>query len=158
MPNAAYHRDWKAKHRDRINARRRELYAQDEGRKRRQEDMRNWRERPRLKRARVLREGMRDRAAKHGLAFDSERFCAGYICDWLETQKECECCGCVLRLVPHGGAPCNASPSIDRIDPGAGYVLGNVALLCWRCNNLKRDATAEELETIAAWMRSKQST
>jgi hypothetical protein len=26
-------------------------------------------------------------------------------------------------------------------------------LICWRCNNLKRDATADELETIAQWMR-----
>lgn len=34
-----------------------------------------------------------------------------------------------------------------------GYVPGNVAVISWRANNLKRDASADELLRIAAWMK-----
>ena len=44
--------------------------------------------------------------------------------------------------------------SLDRIIPALGYVKGNIAVLSTRANAIKRDATAEELEAIAAWVRS----
>lgn len=46
------------------------------------------------------------------------------------------------------------SPSLDRVDNSRGYVPGNVAVISWRANRLKLNATAAELERIAAWMRS----
>lgn len=45
------------------------------------------------------------------------------------------------------------SPSLDRIIPEIGYVKGNVRVISWRANNLKRDGTAEEFERIAAYIR-----
>lgn len=45
------------------------------------------------------------------------------------------------------------SPSLDRIKPALGYVRGNVRVISWRANNLKRDGTAEEFERIAAYIR-----
>ena len=51
------------------------------------------------------------------------------------------------------GKPNNASPSIDRFSPTDGYVLGNVHVICWRCNNLKRDVTSDELLMVASWMK-----
>ena len=51
--------------------------------------------------------------------------------------------------VPH-----NDSPSLDRINPKRGYVEGNVALICFRCNKIKSDATQRELRMIADWMDS----
>lgn len=45
------------------------------------------------------------------------------------------------------------SPSLDRLIPKLGYVRGNVRVISWRANNLKKDATAEELERIAAYIR-----
>lgn len=47
-----------------------------------------------------------------------------------------------------------ASPSLDRIDPRLGYVPGNVAVISFRANALKKDATIAELERLIAWMRS----
>ena len=44
--------------------------------------------------------------------------------------------------------------SIDRIDPAKGYVPGNIAVISWRANRLKNDATLEELEALVRWMRS----
>lgn len=45
------------------------------------------------------------------------------------------------------------SPSLDRIDIKRGYVPGNVCVISWRANRLKSDATAAELDLIAAYIR-----
>lgn len=50
--------------------------------------------------------------------------------------------------------PTHASPSLDRIDSSRGYVPGNVAVISYRANTLKRDATIEELEAIVAYMKA----
>lgn len=44
-------------------------------------------------------------------------------------------------------------PSIDRIIPELGYVKGNVAVISWRANNLKSNATLHELESVVQWMK-----
>ena len=45
-------------------------------------------------------------------------------------------------------------PTIDRIDPALGYVPGNVAVISFKANRLKSDATVEELRQIADWMEA----
>ena len=50
-----------------------------------------------------------------------------------------------------GGTP--NSPSIDRINPKAGYVRGNVRVISNRANTLKCDATVAELEAVLADLR-----
>lgn len=64
--------------------------------------------------------------------------------------------GCAVGLCRCGQARSNNSPSVDRFVPSMGYVIGNVHLICWRCNNLKRDATPEELLGVAQWMSDVQ--
>lgn len=46
-----------------------------------------------------------------------------------------------------------ASPSLDRLIPSLGYVVGNVRVISWRANRLKCDASLDEVEKIAAYMR-----
>jgi hypothetical protein len=48
----------------------------------------------------------------------------------------------------------NNSPSLDRIVPELGYVEGNVVWISNRANILKRDATWEELQRVAKWLKS----
>lgn len=48
----------------------------------------------------------------------------------------------------------DASPSLDRIDPDAGYVRGNVAVISMRANRIKSNATPDELEAVARWVRA----
>jgi hypothetical protein len=44
------------------------------------------------------------------------------------------------------------SPSFDQIDPGVGYVKGNVQILSWRANRIKNDGTEEEHRKIADFL------
>lgn len=43
----------------------------------------------------------------------------------------------------------NNSPSIDRIDNSKGYVPGNVVVISWRANLLKKDASINEIIMLA---------
>ena len=44
------------------------------------------------------------------------------------------------------------SPSIDKLIPTLGYVKGNVNIISWRANEIKRDATVQELTQVLAWL------
>jgi len=58
-----------------------------------------------------------------------------------------------LKLQPvYGVTGRDSSPSLDRIDNNRGYVKGNVAVISFRANTLKNNATAEELRAIADYM------
>lgn len=65
----------------------------------------------------------------------------------------CPALGCRLESgVGHGkGANPNA-PSLDRIVPALGYTKGNVQVISFKANSMKRDASEEELETFATWI------
>ena len=65
----------------------------------------------------------------------------------------CACCGRELDYQRRGKCASPASPSLDRVNVAMGYVSGNVAVVCHRCNVLKGDASAEEHEMIAAYIR-----
>lgn len=96
-------------------------------------------------------------ASKRGVPFDRAVFTVTFLRGLLSTQRHCDCCGVELDISHKDDRKFrNASPSIDRFVPRLGYVLGNVSLICWRCNNLKRDATADELETVVVWMRRRE--
>ena len=45
-----------------------------------------------------------------------------------------------------------ASPELDRIIPEKGYVKGNVVFLSRRANNLKSNASLEEMERLVKWL------
>ena len=51
-----------------------------------------------------------------------------------------------------GGHP--NSPSIDRINPAAGYVPGNIAVMSYLANRIKTDGTSDQVAAVAAWMKA----
>ena len=69
----------------------------------------------------------------------------------VEVPDCCPVFGRPFRLGVRGDQ--NDTPSLDRIDASKGYIPGNVCVISWRANTLKRDATLEELEQIAAYVR-----
>lgn len=54
-----------------------------------------------------------------------------------------------IPLVTTNVKLCDDSPTIDRIDSTKGYVAGNVHIISWRANTLKKNATPEELQKLA---------
>ena len=155
-----YSKNWKRKNNVRIAKRRRELYHGSEGilRRKNAEERRRIRvaNAPYTARARILRLGVLDRSKKHGLVCDKDLFTVKYLVGWLKSQKTCECCNSLLDInFKYDGKPNNSSPSLDKFVPEKGYTKENTVLICWRCNNLKRDATAKELRQIVDWMYSK---
>jgi len=90
----------------------------------------------------------RYRSKKNGIEFSITK-------DDLVLSGTCPCCDGEMRAktVADGiNGPRDFSPSIDRIDPNLGYTADNVALICWRCNSLKKDASVQELKKIIKWM------
>lgn len=63
----------------------------------------------------------------------------------------------VLNIPLTIGKDRSASPSLDRIIPANGYTRGNIAVISMRANAIKNDATAEEIQAVASWVRAQQS-
>lgn len=45
------------------------------------------------------------------------------------------------------------SPTLDRVDNSKGYTKDNVAVISWKANNLKSNATLDEIEKLYLWMK-----
>ncbi len=160
--SASYSRSWKGRRSDEQRKRRQELYAlRPDARAVYERNLAalQWKNDPIRKRSRIMVEGMRERSKRCAVPFDVRTYTVSFMAAWLRAYPKCPCCGVTYAIEPGGrSGPSNQSPSVDQIAPGEGYVSGNVALLCWRCNNLKRDASALELEKVARWMHEAAST
>jgi hypothetical protein len=72
--------------------------------------------------------------------------------DILPLPKTCPVLGIVLEyLVGRRNQANNAS--LDRKDNSKGYVPGNVFVISYRANILKRDATVEEIQGVLEYMK-----
>jgi hypothetical protein len=62
---------------------------------------------------------------------------------------------CPILKIPlkvrDGTGPGPGSPSIDRIIPALGYVPGNIAVVSHRANQIKSNATLEEIILLKEW-------
>ncbi len=61
-----------------------------------------------------------------------------------------------IPLIPFSGKFAHNSPTIDRIDNSKGYVKGNIIVVSFRANSLKKDATPEELIKLAKFYSRKE--
>jgi hypothetical protein len=95
--------------------------------------------------------GTRSRAKKRGIEFS-------ITAADVQMPSNCPCCSRELQMRsgPAEKGPLPSSPSLERIDGTQGYVPGNVVVLCWRCNEIKRNASLTELQTIVRWLESAQ--
>jgi len=71
--------------------------------------------------------------------------------DDIQIPKICPVLGIELKLGVGGVKPW--SPSVDRIIPSLGYIKGNISVISWRANELKHNASIEELEKVLIYMR-----
>lgn len=95
--------------------------------------------------ARALLKNVRWRAKAKGLEFNltEEDVVIPDVCPVLGTPLVHN------RVKGH----CSNSPSIDRVDNDRGYVKGNVRVISWRANSIKRDATMKELEQVLNYVK-----
>ncbi len=98
--------------------------------------------------ARSILNNARARARKMGLEFNLSIE---------DTQVPAVCPVLGIPLVignKKGWSP--TCPTLDRIDNSKGYVKGNVCVISWRANSLKGDATLDEVERIADYIRGRK--
>jgi hypothetical protein len=91
----------------------------------------------------------KSRAVKYGLAFNITK-------DDVFVPNFCPVLG--IPLKPTIGKCSANSPTLDRIDSSKGYTRGNVCVISFRANTIKSDATAEELEAVARYVRTASKT
>ena len=93
---------------------------------------------------------VKSRAKAKGIPFNLTK-------DYLESiypeDRMCPVLG--IPLIPNVGGinQTRNSPSLDKIRPELGYVMGNVAIMSAKANAMKMDAsTPEELRMVADWL------
>jgi hypothetical protein len=106
---------------------------------------RKWRAKNREK---CLWSWARDRAKKKGIPFTISQ------ADIL-IPKICPVLGIRLRVRTGKNGASNNSPTLDRVVPELGYTPGNIVVISWRANCLKRDATLEELQKLIDWLKGR---
>jgi hypothetical protein len=85
----------------------------------------------------------RSRAKKYGIPFDITME------DIPEIPDRCPLLGIPLVIWRSRDEHRASSPSLDKIDPGPGYVKGNLWIISTRANQIKNDATPDELMKVA---------
>ena len=61
-----------------------------------------------------------------------------------------------IKLDCAAGLKADALPSLDRIDSSKGYIKGNVWVISWRANQLKRDSSLGELRMLVAALEKQE--
>ncbi len=149
----SYSCQWKRENSGRLSLLRRERYAETEGKEAKQRIEIRKKLYPLRYRCQILCSGMRDRSRIKKLKYDDNFFTVNYLIKRLTENPNCQCCGKKLDLNYKDDKKFNEnSPSMDRVDSREGYTRKNTAILCWRCNKIKQDATSFELRKIANFM------
>lgn len=66
------------------------------------------------------------------------------------VPRRCPVLGLTLMVGERRSGAC--SPSLDRIDPRRGYVRDNIAVISQRANQIKNEATLEDLHAVLRWV------
>jgi hypothetical protein len=85
------------------------------------------------------------RAKKRGVAFEI---------DWKDIIIPEVCPVLGIKLERTGMNNRDSSPSLDCIIPNLGYVVGNIAVISYRANRIKNDASLEDIKRVLQWLRA----
>lgn len=107
--------------------------------------------------ARILKNSTIKRCNEKNIKYDEKIININFIYEFLMKNKKCECCSKLFSFDKEFGIKNYDGPSIDRFDPSKGYTLDNISFICWECNNIKKDASIEELQNLINWMIKQQN-
>lgn len=131
---------WQKNNPEKMARYRKNWYANNDGRKYHRE----WALKNRVKNPELyVWRNARNRAKETGREFSIEK-------SDIVIPEICPVLGIPISKQVEGFQP--NSPSLDRIDSSRGYVPGNIAIISWRANCLKRDGTLDEFRKIVAYM------
>jgi len=103
-------------------------------------------------RADRIRKHMISNSRKKGLYFDPA-LTLDRIQEMIEERDYCPCCNRKLdKSIRGDGKRHSDVPSLDRFDSNLDYTEENIVVICWRCNNLKNNATVQELYNITVYI------
>lgn len=140
LAGKAYGRAYREANRERLRAQNRAIYYRNPERIKQNTKARK--ERDPLA---FLIQQARRRAKKNEIPFTIT------VKDFDGMPLECPVLG--ITLNPFAGKQHPSLPSLDRIVPELGYIPGNVCIISWRANLLKRDVTdPEELRRVANYL------
>jgi len=73
-------------------------------------------------------------------------------------DNRCPILGIKLEANQGECGPQRQSPSLDRVNPNKGYVLGNIAVISYKANCIKQNETDPKVfEAMATWLREHQN-
>ena len=134
-----YQKEYYAENHEYVDARNKAYYTTH------RDEIESWQRSHRVRNLkRVLVSSAKRRAAKFGIPFNISP-------DDFEIPTYCPVFGFKLE-VGHKGFNAS-SPSLDRKIPKLGYVKGNIQVISYRANELKRDASLDELKKLVAFLQ-----
>ena len=74
----------------------------------------------------------------------------------LEIPEYCPVLGIKIISQPVGDERNDNTPSLDKFYPKLGYAEGNVQIISWKANALKRDGSPDEWKKIAKWCQKEE--
>lgn len=74
--------------------------------------------------------------------------------DDILVPEICPALGIPLKV--NDGKLGDGSPTLDRLIPELGYVVGNVCVISAKANRIKNNSSFEEMRKIAAWMAERE--
>lgn len=153
-----YQRQWKLKHKERLKAQNAEWYQQNKLRHRAMNDAwvaanpeRSRQIKAEWKRnnpARQMFSRAKLRAKKDGREFS-------ITLEDIVIPEYCPALGIRLTWGEDTGKIGPGNMTLDRVDNTKGYVKGNVQVISWRANAIKRDATLQELWGLVCYIEKK---
>ena len=92
---------------------------------------------------------IKSQATKRGIEFN-------LVPEDITIPETCPVLGIKLeqRLTSGKGYADDNAPSVDRVDNSKGYISGNVQIISYRANSLKKDATLAELRALVNYMEN----
>lgn len=57
-----------------------------------------------------------------------------------------------MKLIRGKGIATDSSPSLDKIIPELGYVVGNIQVISKLANNMKTNASVDQLVLFSEWV------
>ncbi|HUU89449.1 MAG TPA: hypothetical protein VMX17_17075 [Candidatus Glassbacteria bacterium] len=134
-------KEWRAKNKKKLRE-----YERSEDRKIK---CKKWRDKTRsLDRLRFIWYAAKRRAKDKNIIFKISK---QDIADVYPSNGKCPMLGIELKIDNNKSA--DNSPSLDRIVPKLGYIVGNIQVISYRANRIKNDATIEELEKILFFLK-----